>query len=158
MSLETEPPLERAKGKGPTESSWREKGVGNPIGEGQPKVDEEEYAEHNEEEEGAEDDDMVDGDEEKHEEEVEVQIDDGDASKFIYPEHEDFSRGPLDNSVFSLFEVILSDMSMTIRGQISYNFNFLLLFDYLCNSNLFNCIFFTTAIHGKKSLEVPYSR
>jgi hypothetical protein len=130
------------------------------------------YAEHNEEEEeGVEDDDMVDvgGDEEKHGEEVEVQIDDGDVSKFTYPEHEDFSRGSLDNSVFSLFEAILPNISMTIRGQISYKFNFykfLLLFDYLCNSNLFNCIFFpllscnilTTVIHEKKKSRIPYSR
>jgi hypothetical protein len=114
---------------------------------GQHEVYEEEYAEHNEEDEGVEDDYMVDvgGDEEKHEEEVEVQIDDGDVSKFTYPKHEDFSRRSLDNSVFSLFEAILLDISMTIRDQISYKFNFyniLLLFDYLCNSNLFNCIFF----------------
>jgi hypothetical protein len=62
---------------------------------------------------------MVDagGDEEQHEEEVEVPVARIDASKFTYHklESDNFLGGPLDKSVLSLLGGILPDLSMAIR-------------------------------------------
>jgi hypothetical protein len=119
-----------------------------------PKVDEEEHkeeeqdAQHDEEEEeemkDAKDENMMDacGDEQ---EEMVVQVAKINAETFIYPKPEpaEFSGGPMDKSVLTLYAGHIA--RHIFDGQVSYKFIFynliiLLLFDSLCNFNLFNTI------------------